>query len=173
MCLSGYLQLSLLICPPVCVRMCLYVCRSVCVSVCLLVCPQVGVRMCLYVCVSVCLLICPQVGVRMCLYVCMSVCVSVCLLICPQVGVRMCLYHGGETLCALVNTPSELVKDNAGNLKDQRVTFELALQNLPRMARLCILLYSIQGKRGPKDRPGTTGNSSRKINKRVSTFLSY
>lgn len=70
-----------------------------------------------------------------------------------QVKLRASLYHGGDTLCAIVNSKDTML--SGGHAKwEELLTFDLPLQNVPRMARLCFMLYMLSDKRTGK-KPST------------------
>ncbi|KAK2151241.1 hypothetical protein LSH36_371g03029 [Paralvinella palmiformis] len=77
-----------------------------------------------------------------------------------KVVLRVCLYHGLESTCSVINSQEAIVKDGVVSW-NQQLVFDLHLQDLPRMARLCFLLYSVSYKR--KERKCSTLTGTRVI----------
>jgi len=75
--------------------------------------------------------------------------------------VRACLYHGRETLGSVVNSPERRIAEGGRIQWNEPIAFDVKLQNLPRMARLCFMLYTNSDQRSKpttrKDRQATGG----------------
>jgi|SRR6218665_179468 len=69
-----------------------------------------------------------------------------------QVKVRACLYHGGDPLCSSVSSKDTMLTQGCAKWGEM-LTFDLQLQNVPRMARLCFVLYMLPDKRSGKKTP--------------------
>lgn len=69
-----------------------------------------------------------------------------------NVKVRACLYHGGDTLCSSVSSKDTMLTQGCAKWGEM-LTFDLQLQNVPRMARLCFVLYMLPDKRSGKKTP--------------------
>ena len=52
--------------------------------------------------------------------------------------VRAGIYHGGESLCDIKNTRPESGSEPVWN---EGLDFDLSINDLPRMARLCLVIY--------------------------------
>lgn len=59
-----------------------------------------------------------------------------------KVNVRACLFHGPETLGVVVNSPERRIAEGGTIQWNEPISFDVKLQNLPRMARLCFMLYT-------------------------------
>ena len=59
---------------------------------------------------------------------------------CVQVGVRAGIYHGAEALCDITSTRSESGSNPSWN---QYLDFDLNMVDIPRMARLCLVIYGV------------------------------
>lgn len=57
-----------------------------------------------------------------------------------QVGVRAGIYHGGEALCDIKSTRAESGSNPTWN---QFLDFDLKVADIPRMARLCLVIYGV------------------------------
>ena len=57
-----------------------------------------------------------------------------------QVGVRAGIYHGAEALCDITSTRPE---SGSNPFWNQYLDFDLNLVDIPRMARLCLVIYGI------------------------------
>lgn len=79
------------------------------------------------------------------------------LFICIQVGVRAGIYHGGEALCDITNTRPESGSNPSWN---QYLDFDLNMVDIPRMARLCLVIYGVCG-------------TTRKTKKRIKEVIQY
>lgn len=57
-----------------------------------------------------------------------------------EVGIQLGLFHGGKSLCQQMKT--QLVSLNGGRaVWNETVTFDIEVKNVPRMARLCLVIY--------------------------------
>lgn len=57
-----------------------------------------------------------------------------------EVGIQLGLFHGGKSLCQQMKT--QLVSLNGGRaVWNESVTFDIDVKNVPRMARLCLVIY--------------------------------
>ena len=66
-----------------------------------------------------------------------------------QVGVRAGIYHGGEPLCDITNTRAESGSNPAWN---QFLDFDLKVADIPRMARLCLVIYGVTSSAAKKSK---------------------
>ena len=94
------------------------------------------------------------------------------LLLLLKVNLRACLYHGRDNLCSSINSP-ECRDINGSVMKwEEQMSFDLKLCNIPRMMRLCFLLYATgeQRKRqtGRAGRLPTGGKTVKADGRRVS-----
>jgi Phosphoinositide 3-kinase C2 len=64
-----------------------------------------------------------------------------------QVNVRGCLYHGWEMLGSVINSPERRITEGATIQWNEPFVFDVSLTNLPRMARLCFMLYTSSDRR--------------------------
>ena len=55
-------------------------------------------------------------------------------------SVRAGIYHGSEALCDIVTTKPE---GGSNPIWNEYLDFDLDVCNIPRMARLCLVIYSI------------------------------
>ena len=76
-----------------------------------------------------------------------TVCLSV------QVCVRAGLYHGDEALC---NIPNTLSRDTPNLFWNEYLDFEIPVCDIPRMARLCFLIYGVFGEQKAKKKKRRT-----------------
>ena len=53
---------------------------------------------------------------------------------------RAGIYHGSEALCDIINTKPEGGSNPAWN---EFLDFDLNVNDIPRMARLCLVIYSV------------------------------
>lgn len=67
-----------------------------------------------------------------------------------ELGIQVGIFHGGKSLCGKQATSRVTIKDQALSShiewteKDHRtLKFDIKVQNLPRMARLCLVLYEV------------------------------
>ncbi|XP_062699657.1 phosphatidylinositol 4,5-bisphosphate 3-kinase catalytic subunit beta isoform-like [Aedes albopictus] len=59
-----------------------------------------------------------------------------------EVGITLGLFHGGKSLCKPMKT--ELVALNGGRaVWNETIVFDIDLKNVPRMARLCLVIYEL------------------------------
>jgi phosphatidylinositol-4,5-bisphosphate 3-kinase catalytic subunit alpha/beta/delta len=58
-----------------------------------------------------------------------------------DVGIQVGLYHGGKSLCEKQKTKEKTVNDKGIVDFFQTLNFDIKLQNIPRMARICLVLY--------------------------------
>ncbi|XP_070560385.1 phosphatidylinositol 4,5-bisphosphate 3-kinase catalytic subunit beta isoform-like [Ptychodera flava] len=71
--------------------------------------------------------------------------------------VRAGVYHGGESLCEIVNTKEKVGTDPIWN---EELEFDINVCDIPRMARLCLVIYGlcdrklIKGKKAKKTKEG-------------------
>ena len=65
----------------------------------------------------------------------------------PQVKLRACIYHAGDTMCSIVNWPERQLEGDTAKWEES-VTFDISLHDIPRMARLCFMLYEATSTRG-------------------------
>ena len=73
---------------------------------------------------------------------------SLCFSVCPvKVAVRVGVYHGGEALCDIQKTRPE---SGSAPLWNQFLDFDLAVCDIPRMARLCLVIYGMYGDKKKK-----------------------
>lgn len=60
-----------------------------------------------------------------------------------QIGVQAGLFHGGKSLCESQKTAERVVSKD-GNIEwEEDLTFDLKVCDIPRMARLCFVVYEI------------------------------
>ena len=57
-----------------------------------------------------------------------------------QVCVRAGIYHGSEALCDIISTRPE---GGSNPSWSEYLDFDLDVNNIPRMARLCLVIYSV------------------------------
>lgn len=57
-----------------------------------------------------------------------------------QVGVRAGIYHGSEALCDITSTKPQSGSNPTWN---EYLDFDLDVNNIPRMARLCLVIYCV------------------------------
>lgn len=69
-----------------------------------------------------------------------------------RIGIQLGLFHGGKSLCTPVKT--ELVALTHGCAYwDENIVFDIDVQNVPRMARLCLVIYEyMRTAKGPRTR---------------------
>ncbi|GAB6031821.1 hypothetical protein CHUAL_010223 [Chamberlinius hualienensis] len=70
---------------------------------------------------------------------------NVCRLNCgkSEVAVRACLFHGGEALCEAKETKELLISSENEATWEQDLSFDIEVCDLPRMTRLCLVVYEI------------------------------
>lgn len=54
---------------------------------------------------------------------------------------RACIYHGGEQMCEVVVSKEKILIEEKAEFQELQ-SFNISIQNLPRMSRLCLLVYS-------------------------------
>jgi phosphatidylinositol-4,5-bisphosphate 3-kinase catalytic subunit alpha/beta/delta len=58
-----------------------------------------------------------------------------------EVGMQVGVFHGGKSLCRILKTTEKLfINDGICEWKED-LTFDISVDNMPRMARLCIVVY--------------------------------
>uniref|UniRef100_A0A1B6CVF3 phosphatidylinositol 3-kinase n=1 Tax=Clastoptera arizonana TaxID=38151 RepID=A0A1B6CVF3_9HEMI len=60
-----------------------------------------------------------------------------------EVGVQAGLFHGGKSLCESQKTIEKMVTKDGECEWEEDLTFDLKVCNIPRMARLCLVVYEI------------------------------
>ncbi|KMZ02400.1 phosphatidylinositol 4,5-bisphosphate 3-kinase catalytic subunit delta isoform [Drosophila simulans] len=60
-----------------------------------------------------------------------------------KVGVHVCLYHGDKKLCAQRSTDSPNGNFDTFLFNDLVMDFDIQMRNLPRMTRLCIVIFEV------------------------------
>ncbi|KDR21011.1 phosphatidylinositol 4,5-bisphosphate 3-kinase catalytic subunit delta isoform [Zootermopsis nevadensis] len=60
-----------------------------------------------------------------------------------EVGVQAGLFHGGKSLCETQKTTEKQVSKEGSCEWEEDLTFDLQVCNIPRMARLCLVVYEI------------------------------
>lgn len=58
-----------------------------------------------------------------------------------EIGIQAGLFHGGKSLCEKQKTTEKIVKDSGNADWFQPLRFDIKVQNIPRMARLCLVVY--------------------------------
>ncbi|XP_058443761.1 phosphatidylinositol 4,5-bisphosphate 3-kinase catalytic subunit beta isoform [Malaya genurostris] len=58
-----------------------------------------------------------------------------------EVGIQLGLFHGGKSLCKSVKTKLVSVNKDKRAFLDQNIVFDIDVKNVPRMARLCMVIY--------------------------------
>ncbi|KAI0229642.1 Phosphatidylinositol 4,5-bisphosphate 3-kinase catalytic subunit beta [Lamellibrachia satsuma] len=66
-----------------------------------------------------------------------------------KVKLRACIYHAGDTMCSIVNWTERQLEDDTAKWEES-ATLDISLQDIPRMARLCFMLYSPPEKKTTK-----------------------
>lgn len=85
--------------------------------------------------------------------------VSLPCILCLQIQVRAGIYHGETAMCAVSTTRDCLLTECIVSWNDT-LTFDIALADIPRNARLCFLVESVSDKRTTK-RPATGGKGAK------------
>ena len=85
-----------------------------------------------------------------------------------QVCMRAGIYHGGQILCQHKNTKEVFVENGLASF-DEPLTFDLQVADIPRMARLCFLLYCVVDRKG-KGGKNTLGKKA-KDGRQVSSLI--
>lgn len=60
-----------------------------------------------------------------------------------QVGVLAGVFHGGKSLCESQKTVEKLVSKDGNVEWEEDLSFDLKVCDIPRMARLCFVVYEI------------------------------
>lgn len=64
-----------------------------------------------------------------------------------EIGIQAGIFHGGKSLCEKQNTQSKRVTGNENNKAfekwDETLVFDIKVCNIPRMARLCLVIYEV------------------------------
>ncbi|XP_055587422.1 phosphatidylinositol 4,5-bisphosphate 3-kinase catalytic subunit beta isoform [Uranotaenia lowii] len=58
-----------------------------------------------------------------------------------EIGVMLGLFHGGKSLCKSVKTSLKSLDDEGLAVLKENVVFDINVNNIPRMARLCMVIY--------------------------------
>jgi phosphatidylinositol-4,5-bisphosphate 3-kinase catalytic subunit alpha/beta/delta len=58
-----------------------------------------------------------------------------------EIGIQAGLFHGGKVLCEKQKTFEKVVRDSGTADWSQILKFDIKVQNIPRMARLCLVVY--------------------------------
>ena len=66
-----------------------------------------------------------------------------------QLKLRACIYHAGDTMCSIVNWTERQLEDDTAKWEES-ATLDISLQDIPRMARLCFMLYALPEKKSSK-----------------------
>jgi len=94
-----------------------------------------------------------------------------------KVNIRASLYHGRENLCTSINSPDKRISDGGTIEWHQPIDFDLELCDIPRMMRLCFMLYTTGDRRtkatGRAGRPQTGGRTVRGDGRKVAALLFY
>ena len=94
--------------------------------------------------------------------------------LCLKVNVRASLYHGRENLCTSINSPEKRIMDSRTIEWHERLSFDLKLCDVPRMMRLCFMLYTTGDRRtkpqGKTGRLQTGGKTVRGDGKKVNWY---
>ncbi|ESN92774.1 hypothetical protein HELRODRAFT_96068 [Helobdella robusta] len=77
------------------------------------------------------------------------------------VVVRACIYHGADNLCGVVVSKERPVQNRACSFNNELFTFDIEMRNIPRMARVCFLLYTHNDKRQPKQSKNSSDSNKR------------
>ncbi len=80
---------------------------------------------------------------------------------------RVGIYHGGDIQCVYHNVQHAIMTEGCATW-DANLIFELQLADIPRMARICFMLYATIDKRIKKG--GTIGKAVRD-GKQVTTYF--
>ena len=60
-----------------------------------------------------------------------------------QLCMRVGIFHGATEICNIIDTRAAIEGPDGSAIFDQKLTFDLMVQDLPRMARLCFTLYMV------------------------------
>jgi phosphatidylinositol-4,5-bisphosphate 3-kinase catalytic subunit alpha/beta/delta len=58
-----------------------------------------------------------------------------------EIGIQAGLFHGGKSLCEKQKSSERLVRDSDSAEWYKELKFDIKVKNIPRMARLCIVIY--------------------------------
>lgn len=58
-----------------------------------------------------------------------------------EIGIQAGLFHGGKALCEKQKTFEKIVRESGSAEWHQILKFDIKVQNIPRMARLCMVIY--------------------------------
>lgn len=58
-----------------------------------------------------------------------------------EIGVQAGIFHGGKALCEKQKTFEKIVRDSGSAEWSQILKFDIKVHNIPRMARLCLVVY--------------------------------
>ena len=58
-----------------------------------------------------------------------------------EIGIQAGIFHGGRSLCEKKSSVERMVKDTGSAEWQQILKFDISVQNIPRMARLCLVIY--------------------------------
>lgn len=59
-----------------------------------------------------------------------------------EFGIEASLFHGGKALCECVKT-SKMTVENNNCMWNEELIFNISVANIPRMARLCLVVYEV------------------------------
>lgn len=60
-----------------------------------------------------------------------------------QIGLQAGLFHGGKSLCESQKTKEIIVSSDGSCEWEETLKFDIKVRDIPRMARLCFVLYEI------------------------------
>lgn len=63
--------------------------------------------------------------------------------LCAQIGLQAGLFHGGKSLCESQKTKEIIVSSDGSCEWEETLKFDIKVSDIPRMARLCFVLYEI------------------------------
>lgn len=58
-------------------------------------------------------------------------------------GIQAGIFHGGKSMCECQKTTERVVSKDGDATWKEVITFPLEVYNIPRMARLCFVVYEI------------------------------
>lgn len=58
-----------------------------------------------------------------------------------EAGIQVGLFHGGKSLCETKKTMERTLQPQGCGSWDETLTFDISVRNVPRMARLCLVVY--------------------------------
>lgn len=82
-----------------------------------------------------------------------------------EVIIQAGIFHGGKPLCEAQKTREVVVTSEGGAKWDQELVFPIKVHNLPRMARLCWVIYEVSKSARGKTRRFKNSNKDLYINK--------